>query len=280
MQAEDFLVRLTPKISFSPEPNSVFSLSLGITPRTHAPEEILQLAEDIAVKRNKHIVVCIDEFQQVGQMPDSVTIQKRLRSIWQHQKNVSYCLFGSRKHLMAGIFEKRNMPFYQFGDMIHLDKIKTEDWVNYIVSHFEDRNKHISSELANSICSTVSNYSSYVQQLAWLLFCQVEPGESATENQLKIAVDDLLNSNESLFMQQVEALTGYQMNFLRAIVAGIHTKFGVQTIRENFDLGSPSNVARLRNALIEKDLVESREHGQLYITDPVFELWFRTKMMH
>ena len=81
-------------------------------------------------------------------------------------------------------------------------------------------------------------------------------------------------------MQQVESLTGYQMNFLRAIVAGIHTKFGEQTIRENFDLGSPSNVARLRNALIEKDLVESREHGELYITDPVFELWFRTKMMH
>ena len=33
-----FLVRLSPKFSFSPEPNSEFSLSLGITPKDYTPE--------------------------------------------------------------------------------------------------------------------------------------------------------------------------------------------------------------------------------------------------
>ena len=33
-----FLVRLTPKIAFSPEPTSEFSLSLGITPQNYEPE--------------------------------------------------------------------------------------------------------------------------------------------------------------------------------------------------------------------------------------------------
>ena len=91
-----FLVRLTPKISFSPEPMSDISLSLGITPQNYQPEEILQLPELIAKKQGKHIVVCIDEFQQIGEFTESLTIQKRIRGVWQHQQNVSYCLFGSK----------------------------------------------------------------------------------------------------------------------------------------------------------------------------------------
>ena len=80
--AREFLTRLTPKISVSPQPNSEFALSLGITPHTHTPEEVLQLAEDIAKRKGKRIVVCIDEFQQIGEMPNCLSLQKRLRSVW------------------------------------------------------------------------------------------------------------------------------------------------------------------------------------------------------
>ena len=85
-----FLVRLTPKIAFSPEPSSEYSLSLGITPQNYEPEEILQLPEIIGKAQGVHIVICIDEFQQIGEMSDSLTIQKRMRGVWQHQRNVSY----------------------------------------------------------------------------------------------------------------------------------------------------------------------------------------------
>ena len=82
---KQFLVRLTPKISFSPDPTSDYTLSLGITPKEYSPEEILQLPELLAKKIGKHIVVCIDEFQQVGEWTNSLMIQKRMRGVWQHQ---------------------------------------------------------------------------------------------------------------------------------------------------------------------------------------------------
>lgn len=277
--AKDFLVRLTPKITFSPEANTDFTLSLGITPKTHTPEQVLSLAEDIARKRGKRIVVCIDEFQQLGELPDSLTVQKRLRGAWQHQQMVSYCLFGSKMHLMNTIFQRRNMPFYQFGDTIFLGKIPTALWTDYIVQHFEDRNRHISRDLAQQLSAIVDQYSSYVQQLAWLLFSRVGVGEAATEERFRQAVNDLLDANEGLFMQQIEPLTAYQMNFIRAIVHGIHSDFGEKNIREEFELGSASNIARLKTALINKDLVESRNRGQLFLTDPVFELWFRHRIL-
>ena len=82
-----FLVRVSPKLSFSPEPNSEFSVSLGITPKNYSPEEILNLPERIAQEQGVRMVVCIDEFQQIGEFTDSLTIQKRLRGAWQHHQN-------------------------------------------------------------------------------------------------------------------------------------------------------------------------------------------------
>ena len=277
-EAKEFLYRLTPKISFSPEPNSDFSISLGITPKTHTPEEVLQMAETIAIKRKKRIVICIDEFQQIGEMANSKQIQARLRTVWQHQKHVSYCLFGSKHHLMSTIFLHRSMPFFQFGDTISLNKIATEDWVEYIVSHFADGKRTISRELAEEICKFTENYSAYVQQLAWLVFTLKEEGETVTEDDVRQAENDLLATNDILFMQMIEPLSEFQLNFLRAIASGIKKDFGLSEVREEYNLGSYSNITRLKTALLERDLIE-KQNTELVITDPIFAKWLKRKIM-
>ena len=277
-EAKEFLYRLTPKISFSPEPNSDFSISLGITPKTHTPEEVLQMAETIAIKRKKRIVICIDEFQQIGEMSNSKQIQARLRTVWQHQKHVSYCLFGSKHHLMSTIFLHRSMPFFQFGDTISLNKIATEDWVEYIVSHFADGKRTISHALAEEICKFTENYSAYVQQLAWLVFTLKEEGETVTEDDVRQAENDLLATNNILFMQMIEPLSEFQLNFLRAIASGIKKDFGLSEVREEYNLGSYSNITRLKTALLERDLIE-KQNTELVITDPIFAKWLKRKIM-
>mgnify|MGYP002620919278 CR=1 FL=1 len=277
--AKDFISRLSPTISYKPEPYTDFSLSLGITPKTHTPEEVLSLAEDIAKKKNQHIVVCIDEFQRIGEFSDTKYIQRRLRTVWQHQKLTSYCLFGSKRHLMSSMFQYRNMPFYQFGEMMYLQRIPTEEWIPYIVSHFEERNRHINQELAAKICESVDNFSSYVQQLSWIIFNQLEEGETAMENHLTNGIQELLDTNELLFMQQIEPLSEYQLNFLRAILAGHHTAFGEKKVREGFNLGSTSNIARIKTALIDRDLIDT-DGKNIFINDPVFCLWLKRKIYY
>ncbi|MBQ3700192.1 MAG: ATP-binding protein [Prevotella sp.] len=277
-EARDFLARLTPKIGIPLDPTQEVNVSLGITPQTHSPEEILNLVETIAQRKQRRIVVCIDEFQEVGEFADTKHVQGRLRAAWQHHHYASYCLFGSKRHMMSKIFMNRSMPFYQFGDLIWLEKIPTADWTDYIVSHFSDAGRHISAALANSICKVVDDYPSYVQQLASIVLNHLEPGTTATEEVLRESVRELLLANEALFMQQIEPLTVYQMNMLRAIVSGIHSGYSETAVRRNFDLGSPSNIVRLREALKERDLVYS-ELKLLYITDPVFALWFKMRFL-
>lgn len=269
-----FLVRLSPKISFSPEPMSEYSLSLGITPQNYQPEEILQLPELIGQSQGKHLVVCIDEFQQIGEMPDTLTIQKRLRGIWQHQRNVSYCLFGSKKHLMTKLFQNRRMPFFQFGEMMYLEKIPTEEWVPFICSRFESQGKQISEELAKRICETVDGNSSYVQQLAWNVLAETE--KTTTEDDFQRGVDALLAQCSALFEEQLKGLTSYQMNFIRALCDGVISEFGSKKILETYNLGSKSNISRIKTTLQEKEMIDV-DKDNVYLEDPVFKLWFKRK---
>lgn len=271
-----FLVRLTPKISFSAEPMSDFSLSLGITPQNYQPEEILQLPELIAKEQGKHIVVCIDEFQQIGEIPDSLTIQKRIRGVWQHQQNVSYCLFGSKKHLMTKLFQNRKMPLYQFGEMMYLEKISTDDWVPFIQSRFESQGKRISEDFSVRICETVENCSSYVQQLAWNVLAETE--DEVTEQDFNNGVEALMTQCSGLFQEQLQGLTSYQMNFIRAICNGVHSDFGSKEVLEEYHLGSKSNISRLRESLLDKEIIETNAKG-VYLEDPIFRMWFKREYM-
>ena len=271
-----FLVRVSPKLSFSPEPNSEFSVSLGITPKDYSPEEILDLPERIAKEQGIRIVVCIDEFQQIGEFADSLTVQKRLRGVWQHHQHVSYCFFGSKKHLMENIFQSRRMPFYQFGEMLHLKCIPTEYWVPFICSRFEKYGKKISEEYAARICHTVKNYSSYVQQLAWNVMAETEI--EVNEESFMEGFNALLEQNSSLFIQQTEGLTTYQLNFIRLLCNGIHSGFNTQSVVELYSLGSKSNVDRIKKCLIDRELITIEKEG-VFLADCVFELWFKREMM-
>lgn len=269
---KQFLARITTKISFNPDPLTDYTIALGITPRDCNPEQILALPEILAQHIGKHVVVCIDEFQQVGEWPDSLNVQKRMRSVWQHHQHASYCLFGSRKHMMMNLFQNKRMPFYQFGEPNFLQPIPTADWIPFIQQIFEENGLTIDEHYVTQICDFVQNQSSYVQQLAWNVMLNTK--RIVTDEELEQGVEDLLMQSTPLFMEQTASLTTYQMNFIRAIIAGQHTQFSSQEILDKYQLGSKSNVARMQKALIEKDLIELRKDG-LFITDPVLQLWLQ-----
>lgn len=270
-----FLSRISPKISLGADPAADFSFSLELTPKREDIDEILQLPEKIAEKKGCRIVVCIDEFQQIGEFKDSKTFQKRLRSVWQLQKHVSYCLFGSKKHLMNELFECKSLPFYKFGDAIYLQKIATADWVGYIRSRFEATGKSIPAELAEEICRRVDNHSSYVQQLAWLVWTRT--GKEATRQELEAAFQDIIDQNTPLFEKQTESLTSFQMNFLRAIIDGVHSEFTTQEVMRKYQLGSSANVSIIKRALIKKELIEI-DKRKAVIPDPIMKVWLQREL--
>jgi len=269
--AKRFLTSLVPVVTMSADPMNPVSFTLKSVIQDYG-EDVLTLPERIAKEKGIHIIVCIDEFQQIGELSDSITFQKKLRSVWQHQHSVSYCLYGSKRHLLMNMFGKRSYPFYKFGDMLFLERIPIEYWYDYIQSRFEQAGKHIDASFINDIYAYVDGNSSYVQQLSWLTWARTE--KEVNEEILTDAKQDLLRQNHALFMEQINSLTSYQLRFIRAIMAGKALELNRKEIIEEFELGSSANIATIKKALQKKELIEI-EGKNISFSDPIFIHWLR-----
>ena len=275
--AKNFLSNISPKFSFGSDPMNDFSLSFEWNPKDDTETDILQLPEKIAQKKDVHLVICLDEFQQIADFDDTQKFQKKLRSVWQHQQNVTYCMFGSKKHLMENIFNDKANPFYKFGDMMFLKKIPTEEWVPFICAKFQETGKKISPELASKICEATENLSSYVQHLAWVVWYKTD--KVVTNKDVTAAIDDLLEQNKVFFQREVEQLSELQLNFLRALANGVTTGFSRKDVIKKYRLESSANVQSVKKALLKKDLINV-DGQEISFNDSLFKQWLKRQTFY
>lgn len=270
--AKTFLYNISPKFSFGTDPMNDFSLSFEWSPKDNTEKEILQLPQKIAQKKNIRLIVCLDEFQQIADFSDSITFQKKLRSVWQHQQEVTYCMFGSKKHLMENIFNEKSMPFYKFGDMMFLKKIPTEEWVPFVCDKFRETGKTISEEQVAKICGLTENLSSYVQHLAWIVWYKSD--KVVRNKDIDDAVSDLLEQNKVFFQREVEQLSEFQLNFLKALANGVSSGFSRKEIIKKYRLESSANVQSVKKSLLKKGIIDIDEQTVTF-DDSIFKLWMQ-----
>ncbi len=268
-QARTFFKTLIPKFSFSPEPNSEISVSLNWEEVQKHPDEILNLPESIFQKNQIRIIVCIDEFQNINYFENPLSFQKKLRSHWQKHQNTTYCLYGSKRHLLAEVFNHSSMPFYKFGEILFLDKIPLKYWLKFIPERFSSTGKAISESLAQQIAESMELHPYFVQQYAHA--CWNLTNKTCTEKILDNALENLLDQYTILFQREVDQITNIQLNYLEAISAGV-LAIGSQDSLKKYKLKSTSHVARTKEALEKKEIIDTMSK-ELFIIDPLFKQW-------
>jgi hypothetical protein len=268
--AKIFLSRLMPKLTFSPDNQAEISFGIEWEELKKNPNEIIDLAETIAKAKKIKIVVCIDEFQSIGNFEDSLAFQRKLRAHWQHHQHVAYCLYGSKRHMLLDIFSNPEMPFYKFGDIMFLEKIDNKTWGKFIQKRFKDTGKSISGKQAEYLAAQVENHSYYVQQLAQQAWLRTKTACSVSiiDNSLQ----SIKNQLSLLFVSLTDTLTATHLYFLRAIIDG-ETVFGQENLIK-YRLGTSANILRIKDALLSKEIIDITAKN-IEIQDPVFKLWLK-----
>lgn len=266
-----FMKQWVPRISFSPDSQQEFSLGLDWNELKKQPDEILDLAENIAVSKNRKLVICIDEFQNIAFFDDPLAFQKKLRSHWQTHQSVSYCLYGSKRHMLMDVFTSPSMPFYKFGDLLFLSRITVNNWIPFIEERFRSTGKTIPAQHAEKIVENTEGHPYYTQQLAQLVWLRT--AKEVTEGIVDEAMEGLTLQMSLLFQGITETLTTPQVNFLRMLIDGeIRHSTGENIGR--YRLGSSANVIRIRKSLIEKEIIDDQPDGFI-ILDPVYSCWLK-----
>lgn len=268
---KEFFKTIMPKLSVGIDPANDFSLSFDWQELKKNSEEILNLPETIAQKKGIKFIICLDEFQNLSGFKDYSNFEKKLRAIWQRQKTVTYCLYGSKRHMMTDIFNNPAKPFYRFGDLMLLQKIETSKWVTFIGEGFANTGKKINPEVAGLIPEAMKNHSWYVQQLSHYVWNKTN--KEATVNEVNSALHELINANSPLYQNEVENLSQTQLNFLKAVVKK-ESQFTSTTVMQKYMLGTPHNVSKNKTILINNDIIHEI-HNTYEFVDPAFELWFK-----
>lgn len=268
-----FLKQIVPRIVLNADPGNDFSLSFDWNEVRKNPDEILDLAEKVTTEKRLKMVVCIDEFQNISEFEDPVFFQKRLRSHWQKHQNVSYCLYGSKRHMMMDVFTNPSMPFYKFGDMLFLEKIDTKSWKIFISERFSSTGKSISPVFSDQIVKLVDNHPYYVQQLSQQVWLRTEG--KCTKAIVDEAFESLTGQLSLLFATITETLTINQLNLLKAMIAG-EVALSSAEVLSKYQLVSSANVTRSRKALIEKEILDSNA-GVVTFQDPVYRSWLENE---
>jgi hypothetical protein len=264
-----FLKQIVPKIILNTDPGNEFSLSFDWNEIKKSPDEILDLSEKIAKSKGVKIVVCIDEFQNIANFDDPLFFQNKLRSHWQTHENVSYCLFGSKRHMMLDVFTNPSMPFYKFGDLMFLEKIDTRSWISFISERFSSTGKFISDKQSGKIVKLADNHPYYVQQLSQQVWLRTE--KKCDSKTIDLAFGSIIGQLSLLFATMTENLSTSQINLLRAIIAG-ETSLSSAEVLSKYHLTSSSNVNRSRKALIEKEILDSNA-AVITFQDPLYMAW-------
>lgn len=263
--------QIVPKLSVGINPASDFEIQFDWKELQKYPDEVLSLPERLGIEKRCRFIVCIDEFQNLVEYENFGTLEKKMRAIWQKQKLTSYCLYGSKRHMMTEIFNKPTRPFYRFGDIILLGKIERAKWTSFIQKNFKRTGKSISKQNAALIPTLMNDHSWYVQQLANYTW-QKTNGE-ATSNHIKNALQELIYANMPLYQREIEIFSKKQVNLLKAIAKG-ERQLSASDTMQRYDLGTSASVLKNKNILEQNDVIHESD-GVYEFLDPAFELWFK-----
>ena len=268
--AKNLLKGLVSSFSIGVDPYQDFKFKLNWEEPKLLQSAIIDLPEKLAKKKKLKFIICIDEFQKIAEFPGSLSLQQKLRSSWQSHEFSSYCLFGSKFHIINELFSNPSMPFYQFGDLMYLEKIPEKHWYNYISRAFRNTGKEIKKEHIDRILYLSKNHPFHVQQFShhvWRLTERV-----VDDKVFAITIDELLRYNAIFYERMINSMSLLQINFLRAIAEG-ETQLTSAEVIKKYELGTSGNIETLKKAVVNKEIVSFLGNKPEF-EDPLFKYWF------
>ena len=256
--------------TITPQSDGTPKFSFDIAP--HQAEETLSEAFYYLRKRDRRVVVAIDEFQQILEFPETGT-EALLRS---HVQGIPWARFvfaGSRHHLMGEMFTSAKHPFYQSTDILSLDVIDCAKYCDFARNHFESSGQPFSEDCFNALYSRFDGVTWYVQSILNRIW---QTGAGFTDpSRIDAVVDEMVEDRALILRDLYFSLSGAARKVLAAIAAEGEARelFSNSFIRRH-DLPATSTIRSTIKTLTANDLVYRTETGYV-VYDRIFAEWLR-----
>lgn len=253
--------------AMSGEPS--FDLSLG---DIQSPQTTLDEIFCYLETADKPCIVAIDEFQQIGSYEEK-NIEALLRTKIQQCKQTVFIFSGSKRHMMANMFNSPAKPFYQSAVTVGLGAIAKEKYIDFAQRLFTERGKLIDRDIIEKVYTTLDGTTWYVQMLLNELFAMTPSGGHCTLSMYTEAERNVILSQETSYREILFRLPTKQKLLLQAIAReGRAKNITSSAFIRKYNLASASSVQAAAKGLLNNEII-TLEEDSYRIYDYFFSRW-------
>lgn len=233
-------------------------------------EEIFQYLESA----DRPCLVAIDEFQQIGTYGES-GVEALLRTRIQQCRQTQFIFSGSKRHMMAAMFNSPAKPFYQSAVSMGLEAIPGNVYLSFVTGMFKKYGKCIEPAAVKAVYQNYEGCTWFVQMMMNELFALTAQGECCNVDKVMVAKENVIHSQEGAYKELLAQLAPRQKAVLQAIakdgrVSGITSASFIS----RYGLSSASSVQSAVKSLLKNDII-TQENGEYRVYDYFFGEWLR-----
>ena len=269
----ELLPSIRPKINIAP--NGSVNAELNISPiekdLTKITEEIIDLPQRIAKQKKKKVFVAFDEFQEIRNF-NGEAVEKIIRSVIQHHREVGYLFAGSKRHIINDMIHREDRAFYKAGKVMPLDKIERSVFTQFIQKKFTATGFKIGSGVIEEIFNITDDCPYYVQYLCHELWDNFSASRKIEKDCINMVLEKIVAEESPIYLTIWDELTLHQRRLLQAIALSQGKNIFSQDFVIRNELVSASSVQTSANLLMDKGILD-RNNGDYYIEDIFFKYW-------
>lgn len=218
------------------------------------------------------VVVIIDEFQDVLDLPESQEAMAVLRGAIQYQTNIPYIFVGSVRHRMDAIFATNDSPFFKSAIPLEVGLIPKDKFIAFISRKMKKGKRNITSESIDRIFEITNSITGDVQQLCEALWNVSRQGDKIDAGSIQKALALIFSRERNAYENYVRLATNLQFKSLVAIARnGGKNIFSIDFMKAG-GFNNASSLRRCVQRLITLNILFEYK-GEYRFVNPFFRAW-------
>jgi len=271
-KVQDFFSAFRPTMTFDASTGMpTFSLDIA---KSQEHQSLQRIFEYLA-QSDRRCYIAIDEFQQITKYADSDT-EALLRSFIQFVPNVYFIFAGSQQHMMSDIFLSPERPLYQGAQMVTIKEIDESVYYAFANSHFLMRKQSLQESVFHYLYEKVEGQTWYIQAILNRIYSNMFG--DITEQDVNVAIQELIDEEEVAFENYYAGLTANQVALLSAIACERQVKSPMaQAFIAKYRLPALSSIKIALESLVDSQFIYQYK-GFYVVYDRFFSMWLRERV--
>lgn len=249
-----------------------FDLGLG---DIQAPQMTLDEIFTYIEEADKPCIIAIDEFHQIGKYTEK-NVESLLRTKIQRCNRAQFIFSGSKRHVMSNMFNSPSKPFYQSAISMSLDPIPIDTYKQFAISLFDERSKHVETEVIEHVWQQYEGYTWFVQMMMNELYALTPEGGTCKTSMIEDARNNVIMSQEQSYKDLLSNLPPKQKTVLQAIAKeGVAQNITSVKFIKKYNLNSASSVQSAVKLLLKNDLI-TQSDNRYRVYDFFLSEWLAT----